>query len=81
MLESPEGAFYVWPHGTSINYAINLARHLGRNDLKVIAEMSLRIDKFKGLKPLPVVVLDHATKLSEEGWKVVDYLRERNNQV
>jgi hypothetical protein len=59
MQDAPQGAAFVWPVWSSISYAKDLARHLGRLDLIIITPSNLR-----NFRPgqYTALVVDHAVK-------------------
>jgi hypothetical protein len=63
MKEAPHGAVFVWCTG-DLYYPKMLARHLGREDLKVKSFSWLQREEMYNLKPEIVVVVDHATRLN-----------------
>jgi hypothetical protein len=57
MLDAPIGAAFLWLRD-ELSYPRNLARHLGRTDLKIVGPSWLQ-HGWRGLR-LPALVLDHA---------------------
>jgi hypothetical protein len=62
MQNAPQRAAFVWPVWSSIGYARDLARHLGRIDLTIITP-----SKIRDFRPgqYPAVVIDHAVKFTK----------------
>ena len=57
----PTGGYFVVAHRAMADYTTSLARHLGREDIKVITvEQCLNPARFAGLRDFSFVV-DHAT--------------------
>lgn len=67
---APHGAIYVWPVATTIQYPRRIAREIGRDDLEIIPESLFRVSRIMGRK-LTGVVIDHATKLSIDGYNAL----------
>lgn len=62
MLKAPQNAIYIWPSRTSLCYAKDLARHLGRHDLKIESVWYLDMPhRFRGTRGI-TVILDHAVQ-------------------
>lgn len=77
MKAAPNGAIYVWPVSSSLSYAKDLARHLGREDLEIVGP-SVFLDggvRLRGRR-LSGLVLDHACDPSAEELDVIDVVRE-----
>jgi hypothetical protein len=66
--DAPKGAIYVWPHAHSLGYPKRIARQIGREDITIISEEMFRTDFIQGKRDV-LVVIDHATKLTNEGWR------------
>ena len=64
MKEAPQNAVFIWGTPGSIEYAVDLARKIGREDLQIKTPVWLK-DQWKGLR-LTGVVVDHAAPLSSE---------------
>jgi hypothetical protein len=62
MKAAPKNATYIWVHGDTY-YPKQLAKELGRTDLKIVGPDWLTDYRFMGLRDLEVVI-DHATELS-----------------
>lgn len=61
MQEAPQGALFIWPFARSIGYAKDLARHLGRTDIKIVGPSALDYDGERLLgHRYPAIILDHA---------------------
>lgn len=73
---APLNAIYVWPFGSSLNYAKRLAREHSREDLEIIPECFFRQDKIMSRRGIAVVI-DHATELSREGMDAFRYAQHR----
>lgn len=56
--EAPRNAFFIWS-GQIATYPRNLARAVGRSDLRVLPRNQLRKGTFTGMRDI-AVVLDHA---------------------
>lgn len=54
---APKGAIFVWADSRT-QYAEQLAKHLGRGDLKVVSLEKIASDRMRGIRP-PAVVFDH----------------------
>ncbi len=65
MEAAPNGAVFVWCNGNT-DYAIHLARKIGRDDLRIESPMWL-VERWRGLE-LTGVVVDHAARLTDEQW-------------
>jgi len=72
MLAAPKNAIYVWPVGRTKDYALRLAKHLGREDLLVTTPENMR-RHFEGSRS--PVILDHGCRLT--GWQVDDVYRQK----
>ncbi len=57
MQEAAQGTYFVWPN-EALSYPINLARHLGRTDLKIISRAAFKRAAMEG--KIKNVILDHA---------------------
>jgi hypothetical protein len=77
MQGAPQGAVYVWVNG-HLDYPKNLARKLGREDLKIVSPQWVEDRRWSGLT-FPAIDIDHAAKLTEEQWQayrqLLPYLR------
>ncbi len=65
------GAVFVWPLQSSLWYARDLAKSLGRNDLKIVSARWFDDDWHRDFhKPDLHIVLDHATEMmmTTEQW-------------
>lgn len=58
MLEAPIGAVYIWSRH-DLHYPKHLARHLQREDLKIVSTDWLIDEKWRGLE-LSGICVDHA---------------------
>ena len=58
MLDAPHGAIYVWVN-SNVDYPKNLARNIGRDDLKIVPRAWLTSNNWIGRK-LTGIVVDHA---------------------
>lgn len=76
MQDAKYGAIYIWCNGV-LSYPKDLARHLGRDDLKIYSPSVLEDDRLRGIVA-PEIVVDHAARLTEEQderlWRVRQYL-------
>lgn len=70
MLEAPPGAFYLWPVGRSLDYARHLARHLRRDDLRIIGPDNMEM--LRGIHG--ALVVDHACglHLTSRQWEDIE---------
>lgn len=79
MRGAPRNAIYIWPATASRRYAVELARHLQRADLRIETPAFFEGDRWRGLR-VPIV-MDHATSehmppAAWEGWRrAMDYQR------
>jgi hypothetical protein len=60
---APLNAFYIWPSKGCINYAYELARHLGRDDLHIVSPSWLTSGQWHGIE-ITGIVVDHACELN-----------------
>jgi hypothetical protein len=60
MRDAPKGAIYVWPTASSIIYAHDLARRLGRDDLLIRTPSIFDMGAYRLRGTRAHVVLDHA---------------------
>jgi hypothetical protein len=65
MEEAPKCAVFVWCNGNT-DYAVRLARKIGREDLQIKSPTWLE-GRWCGLE-LTGVVVDHAAQLSDRQW-------------
>lgn len=77
MNEASQGALYIWPNDL-LDYPKALARHLGREDLVIVAPYYL--DHFESwAKRWPEVIVDHGATLNlkrtEALTKILEWLR------
>ena len=72
------GAVYIWPVYASINYPKEIARRLGRDDLRVVPLSWLHTDGYLKIE-YSEIVLDHAAsaRASMREWKIIEIARER----
>ena len=66
MEAAPNGAVFVWCNGQT-DYAIHLARKIGREDLQIVSPTWLEWGRWKGLE-LTGLVIDHAARLTDMQW-------------
>ena len=59
MRGAPQGAVFIWPYRSSVEYARALAHYIGRTDLHIVSLSWLEPDQWRGLE-LTGIVLDHA---------------------
>jgi len=64
MQKAPVGAVYIWAN-RALTYPKNLARRIGRDDLKIVSPEWLDSSRYQGYE-LTGVVVDHATLLTED---------------
>lgn len=62
MLEAPKGAYYVW-YCAALSYPKQLAKHLGRADLKIVSP-SFFGHKGRGSGLKTKIIIDHGCVLS-----------------
>ena len=76
MRNAPIGALYVWPVAGSINYAVDLARGIGRDDLKIVPASILdrSAERLRGTR-WPAIILDHACEPNDEDYFLLRELR------
>ena len=67
MLAAPKGAYYIWCGG-SLDYPRELARKLGREDLKIVGPDWLTARRYQGLTGLQLRV-DHYAPLTDAQWQ------------
>ena len=73
MQAAPRDSYYVWCNG-NLSYPIELAKRLGRADLKIVPPSWLNEQNVrKGVE----VELDHATMLDTAGYHALQYLEQR----
>lgn len=75
MKEAPRGALFIWC-GNQTHYPRALARHLGREDLKIVTLDYLTHGGAES-RPWPGVVLDHAAQLSFRASYTLEAIRLR----
>lgn len=66
MQEAPKGAVYVWVH-SNLDYPKELARKLGREDLRIVSPAWLEDRVWVG-SLFSGIRLDHAATLSSRQW-------------
>ena len=82
MKNAPRGAFYVWMNDL-LGYPQRLARHLGREDLVIVAAQFMNVEKVRGKKvdgEDVALVIDHAVEpfdWSRGLYEAVRFLEER----
>ena len=64
MTDAAEGALFIWCNG-HLDYPRQLARKLGRTDLKIYSPSALENHFLAGLR-FPAIVLDHACDLTAD---------------
>jgi hypothetical protein len=74
MQEAPVGAIFVWCN-EALSYPRDLARALKRADLRIIAPPRMQDAHRWGGRWLSGVVVDHASRLTEEQCRAVDFLK------
>jgi hypothetical protein len=62
MLDAPKGSVFIWYCGV-LGYPIDLARHLGRTDLKIVSLHDLDDERLYAGRHLPGIVIDHTAAL------------------
>lgn len=63
MQAAPKDAVFVWCFHGSLGYARDLARHLGRADLKIVSPSWLENSQYMGLT-FSGIVTDHAMPIN-----------------
>ena len=76
MLKAPIGAIYVWVN-SDLYYPKNLARDLGRQDLKIVSQSWLTSRNCIGRR-VTGLVIDHTVGINKEQKEVIKYLRSRS---
>lgn len=66
-------AIYIWCNGV-LSYPKDLARHLGREDLKIYSPSVLEDDRLRGILA-PEIIVDHATRLTDAQSERLDIAR------
>jgi len=69
---APKDAVYIWPNRNTW-VAINLANKAGRSDLLIVSPLWLD-GSYIGCRYSGVVV-DHATRLSDDQWDIVNRIQ------
>lgn len=74
------GALFIWCN-SRIDYPKALARHLGREDIKIVSPSVLECngERLRGLT-LPEIILDHACVPDEREWDVIERARNLTTQ-
>lgn len=75
MREAPRHAVFVWVNDR-LDYPQHLARHIGRDDLRVVGPLWLSQHRWRGVD-LTGLVLDHAIRLTPNEHIAVNYARDR----
>ena len=70
MIDAPPDSYYIWPVSQTLEYAIRLARDLGRIDLKIRPLSHLKSLRLRG-KRIPGVVVDHACWPTQEQQEII----------
>lgn len=70
MLLAPFESFYVCQNHNHVKYCENLAKHIRRNDLKVISKDNINLMFFRGFENY--VVVDHYTDLLFDQSKIIN---------
>lgn len=73
MQVAPKNAVFVWVNG-HLEYARDLAAHLGRTDLKIVSPAWLTQREWAG-RELSGIVLDHACRLDRDQRKELERAR------
>jgi hypothetical protein len=74
MEAADRGAIYIWCNGV-LSYPRDLARHIGRDDLKIYSPSALEDDRLRGIIA-PEVVVDHAARLTDRQYEQLDFVRQ-----
>jgi len=72
---APKNAVFIWVSGAT-QYPRDLARKLGREDLKIVGPDWLTSDRWRGLE-LSDIILDHALTLKGREWEAYDHAKTR----
>ena len=69
---APQGALYLWPVFGSLSYARDLAKRLGRDDLRIESGdiLQYRAERIRGLR-FSAIILDHACEPSDDECKLL----------
>lgn len=78
MMAAPRDAIFVWPVGRTRDYALDLAKHLGRDDLLITTPENMRRHFEASRRP---VILDHGCRLTESQLNDVFHQKRRSGQV
>lgn len=78
--DAPQGAIFVWCNGR-VDYPQNIARDMGRDDIRIKPFSWLEERNILGLRDIKVVI-DHATPevnptISDTTWNAIRLLRSR----
>ena len=69
----PQDGYFVWCNGR-LDYPSSLARHLGREDIHIVAPSFLEDLRYVGLQ-ISYIGIDHAATLSESQWEGLHYIQ------
>jgi hypothetical protein len=75
MADAPMGAVFVWCNSRTA-YPLDLAKHLGRDDL-VVRPMSWLEPRNVMGRDFPGVIVDHAAQPDSEAYAALHYMRRR----
>ena len=73
MKEAPKEAMFVWV-SEAVTYPTRLARMLGRTDLRIVGPSWITECRWKGDR-YSAIVLDHASRWTEEDFEDIDFAR------
>lgn len=68
--EAPHGSVFVWVNG-NLDYPIQLAKHLGRDDIKIVSPSWVSYKNVAGVRKN--IILDHASHLSSKQMDIYFY--------
>lgn len=77
LLDAPKGAVYVWPDGNT-SYPTELAKKLGREDLRIVSPMWLTSGAWRGRR-FSAIITDHAYRPT--GYALVSLLHARERVI
>ena len=67
---APQGAIFIWDSQHTY-YPKNLAREMGRDDLRIVPPSWIETDAFRSVR-LTGVVVDHAANLNDRQREILD---------
>ena len=74
---APQGAFFVWINA-STDYPRQLAKQLGRDDLRIVSPNWLVFEQWRGMR-LSGIIVDHAAldRFTYAQWRALNKARTR----